>query len=92
MMTPTIFFNLVMGFIGSFQSFTSVYVMTNGGPADSTLFVMLYLYRNAFQYFQMGYASAIAWIMFFILLALTLLQLALSGRWVYYEEATARGW
>jgi len=86
MMTPTIFFNLVMGILGSFQVFTNAFVMTNGGPADSTLFVMLYLYRNAFSYFQMGYASAMAWIFFLVLLVFTGVQLATSRRWVYYEE------
>ena len=90
MMTPTVFFNLVMGIIGSFQVFTTAYVMTNGGPADSTLFVILYLYRNAFTYFQMGYASAMAWIFFFVVLIFTAIQLATSRRWVYYEEPTGK--
>jgi multiple sugar transport system permease protein len=85
MMTPTIFFTLVMGIVGSFQVFASALVMTNGGPADATLFYVLYLYRNAFQYFRMGYASALAWVLFIIILALTLIQLWLSNRWVYYE-------
>jgi multiple sugar transport system permease protein len=90
MMTPTIFFNLVMGIIGSFQVFTSSYVMTGGGPANSTLFYVLYLYRNAFQYFQMGYASALAWLFFLIILAFTGVQLAGSRYWVYYEEPVGR--
>ncbi|NPV09418.1 MAG: sugar ABC transporter permease [Anaerolineae bacterium] len=87
MITPTIFFNLVMGFIGSFQVFTQAYVMTNGGPVNSTLFYVLYLYQNAFRFFKMGYASAMAWVLFFIVLALTLVQFRLAGRWVYYEAA-----
>jgi len=90
MMTPTIFFNLIMGIIGSFQVFTSSFVMTDGGPADATLFYVLYLYRNAFEYFRMGYASALAWVFFLIVLALTLVQLAGSRHWVYYEAPTGR--
>ena len=85
MMTPTILFNLVMGLIGSFQVFTTALIMTNGGPAKATLFYMLHLYRNAFVYFRMGYASALAWVFFIIVFVLTLLQLRLSDRWVYYE-------
>jgi len=84
-MTPTILFNLVMGMIGSFQVFTQALIMTDGGPADATLFYMLHLYRNAFEYFRMGYASALAWVFFVIVFALTLLQMRLSNRWVYYE-------
>jgi multiple sugar transport system permease protein len=91
MITPTIFFNMVMGFIGSFQVFTQAYVMTNGGPVNSTLFYVLYLYQNAFRFFKMGYASAMAWVLFFIVLALTLIQFRLAGRWVYYEAATPAG-
>ncbi len=60
MMTPIIFFNLIMGIIGSFQVFTQAFIMTEGGPNNASLFYVLYLYRNAFQYFQMGYASALA--------------------------------
>jgi multiple sugar transport system permease protein len=84
MLTPTIFFNLVMGLIGVFSFFTQAYVMTHGGPVDSTLFYMLYLYQNAFVYFKMGYASAMAWILFVIVVSLTLLVFKSSGRWVYY--------
>lgn len=84
MMTPTILFNLVMGMIGSFQVFTQALIMTDGGPADATLFYMLHLYRNAFEYFRMGYASALAWVFFVIVFCLTVLQMHLSKRWVYY--------
>ena len=85
MLTPTIFFNLVLSVIATFQTFTSAFVATNGGPLDSTLFFVLYLYRKAFQEFQMGYASALAWVLFLIILALTLV-IVRSGRWwVYYE-------
>lgn len=85
LMTPIILFNLVIGIIGSFQVFTQAFVMTNGGPANATLFYMLYLYRVAFQYSEMGYASAMAWVLFLIILLLTLLIFRSSGRWVYYE-------
>lgn len=85
MLTPTIFFNLVLGVIGAFQSFTTVYVLTGGGPVDSTLFYALLLYRNAFSYFKMGYASAMAWLLFVFVLAITLIIFKTSGRWVYYE-------
>ena len=85
MMTPVIFFNLVTGIIGSFQVFTQAYVMTGGGPHNASLFYVLYLYRNAFYYFKMGYASALAWVLFAIVLALTLLVFRSSSAWVYYE-------
>ena len=85
MMSPIIFFNLIVGVIGSFQAFVQMYVMTNGGPANATLVYLLYLYRTAFEDFDMGYASALAWVLFLILLAITLGQLVLAKRWVYYE-------
>ncbi len=85
MMTPIIFFNLVQGIIGTFQVFTGAYIITAGGPANSTLFYVLYLYNNAFKFFKMGYASALAWILFVIILAFTAIQLQLARRWVYYE-------
>jgi len=84
LMTPTIFFNLIMSIIGSFQVFTAAYIMTNGGPLKSTLFYMLHLYNNAFRYFKMGYASAMALILFLIILTLTLIVNRTSERWVYY--------
>lgn len=85
MISPIIFFNALMGVIGSFQIFTPAYVMTKGGPANASLFFGLYLYNNAFKYFKMGYASALAWLMFLIILALTLLVIRSSPYWVYYE-------
>jgi len=85
MISPVIFFNLVIGIIGSFQVFTTAYIATNGGPANSTLFLVLYLYRNGFQYFKMGYASTIAWALFLIVLVFTLVQFKIAGRWVHYE-------
>jgi multiple sugar transport system permease protein len=89
LITPSIFFNVVMGFIGSFKVFTQAYVMTGGGPADRTLFYVLYLYYKAFRDFRMGYAAALAWVLFIIILVLTLGQLYLSKRWVYYEGEAA---
>lgn len=85
MISPVIFFNLVMGTIGTFQYFTSAYVLTRGGPANATLFYNLYLYDNAFRYNQMGYASGLAWILFVIVLFFTLLIFRSSAAWVYYE-------
>ena len=76
-----------LGLIGTMQIFGEAYIMTEGGPADSTLFYAYYLFKNAFQYFRMGYASALAWILFLVVLALTMSQLWLSKRWVHYEQA-----
>jgi multiple sugar transport system permease protein len=78
-------FNLVMGLIGSFQVFTQGYLMTGGGPRYATLFYVLYLYQNAFRWFKMGYASAMAWVLLLIILVLTLMVLRSSALWVYYE-------
>jgi multiple sugar transport system permease protein len=87
MISPVIFYNLVMGLIGTFQYFTIAYTATGaaGNPARSTLFYNLYLYQSAFRYFEMGYASTMAWILFFIVLVLTLLIFRSSSIWVYYE-------
>jgi len=85
MLSPLIFFNLVMGLIGSFQVFTQVYVMTEGGPGNATLVYVLKLYLEAFEYHKMGYASAMAWILFLVLLGLTLLVVRSSKKWVHYE-------
>ena len=90
MMTATIFFNLVMGIINSFQVFTTAYIATGGGPINSTLFYMLYLYNSGFQDFKMGYASALAWILFTLVLLLTLLVFRSSASWVYYESGGER--
>ena len=84
MISPAIFFVVVIGFINSFQVFTQAYIMTEGGPADSTLFYVLYLYRHAFNYFKMGYASAMAWLLFIVIVVLTYIQFRLSLRWVHY--------
>ena len=85
MLSPVIFFNLVMGLIGSFQWFTEPYIMTRGGPEQTTLSYMLNLYNNAFQFFKMGYASALAWVLFVIVLLLTALVFKSSPMWVHYE-------
>lgn len=87
MITPTIFYNLVLGVIYAFQVFTTVYVVTGGqgGPVDSTMFYGLMLYTNAFTYFKMGYASAMAWVLFVFIFILTLTLFKSSNRWVYYE-------
>ena len=85
-MTPYIFFNLIMGTIGTFQIFGQAFIMTQGGPANSTLFYVYYLFNNAFRYGRMGYAAAMAWFLFAVVLLLTLIQIKLSKRWVYYES------
>ena len=85
MMSPVIFFNMIVGFISSLQAFVLIFVMTNGGPANSTLVYGLYLYRNAFQYFEMGYASAMAWVLFIVIMIITAVQFQAAKRWVYYE-------
>jgi len=84
MLTPYIFFNFVVGIIGVFQIFAQALVLTMGGPADSTLFYVYYLFNNAFRYFKMGYASAQAWLLFVVVLVLTLVQWRLSKKWVHY--------
>lgn len=87
LMSPTIFFTLVMGIIGTFQVFSVVFVLTDGmgGPLNSTLVYLVYVYRNAFVFFRMGYASAMSLILFLIILALTLLNFRFAGRWVHAE-------
>ncbi|QHT63138.1 sugar ABC transporter permease [Paenibacillus lycopersici] len=86
LITPTLFFQLIIGMIGSFQVFTQSYIITGGGPNDSTLFYVLYLYNNAFRFWKMGYASALAWVLFVIVMFLTWLNLKLSKRWVHYDQ------
>ena len=85
MMSPYLLFSLVTGMIGTLQAFTEAFVMTGGGPGDSTRFYMLHLYTEAFEGLRMGYSSALAWVLFFIILAVTALQFWLSKRFVYYE-------
>jgi len=87
LMTPVIFFNLIMGVIGTMQNFVLPYTLTNGtgSPADSLMFYVMYLYQNAFMYLKMGYASAMAWILFLIVVALTILIFISQKRWVHYQ-------
>jgi multiple sugar transport system permease protein len=84
LLTPTLFFNLVLSVISTFQTFTGAFLATDGGPLDATLFLVLYLYRQAFQFFNMGYAAALAWILFAIILVFTLLLVRSQGFWVFY--------
>jgi len=84
MLTPSIFFNLVTGIVGSFSVFAISYVGTDGGPMYATWFYMLHLVRQALSYFAMGYASALAWIFFVVVLAFTYFQIRLARSWVYY--------
>ena len=86
MLSPYIFFNVVMALIGTFQIFAQAYIMTSGGPVDSTLFYAYHLFNKAFRYLQMGEASAMAWVLFSIVFLLTLVQLWFSKRWVHYES------
>jgi multiple sugar transport system permease protein len=84
LLSPTLFFNLVLSIISTFQTFTSAFVATNGGPLDSTLFIVLYIYRQAFEFFHMGYAAALAWVLFAIILALTVIIFRTQTFWVTY--------
>lgn len=86
MLTPCIFFNLINGIIGSLQAFNSAYLVTNGGPLNSTLYYGLNVYNQAFQYSKFGYASAMAWFMLLIIVALTALVFRSSSGWVYYQS------
>jgi multiple sugar transport system permease protein len=90
MTSPTILFMFMMGMIASFQTFTSVYIVSGGGPVNATLVYVLYIYQNGWQYFKMGYASALAWVLFVIILTLTLVTLKVSGRLVYYEHESSQ--
>ena len=85
LLTPTVFFNVIINIIASFQVFNNAYILTNGGPNNATLTMVLYLYRQAFQLFKFGYASAVAWALFAIILAFTLLIMKSSSLWVHYE-------
>jgi multiple sugar transport system permease protein len=83
--SPAIFFNLVMGIIGSLQAFNQAYLMRTYSQQDSLLFYVLYLYQCAFEDYRMGYASALAWVLFAVIMALTVLTLGSARWWVYYE-------
>src|SRR5262245_21910072 len=85
LLSPTTFFNLIVGVIASFQVFTQAFVLTKGGPQNATLFFVLYIYNTGFVQFQMGYAAVLSWFLFLIILFFTIIQFRLAGRWVYYE-------
>jgi multiple sugar transport system permease protein len=97
MVSPALFFNSVISVIGAFQTFDAAYVIstsrggTLGGPLKSTLFYMLYLYGQAFEYNKMGYATAMAWVLFVIVSLVTVLLVRSSSLWVYYEGERATG-
>ncbi len=86
MISHVTFFNLVLGIIGALQVFTDAFVITNGGPNNSTLFIAVYLYRHAFMYLNFGYAAALAWVLFIIVMLLTLMVFRSSPLWVFYEK------
>ena len=85
MLTPTIFFNLILQIINGFRVFTESYVITDGGPMDSTLSYVLYLYRRAFTYFDMGYSCALAWVLVLIIAVFTVILFKTQNNWVHYE-------
>jgi multiple sugar transport system permease protein len=85
MISPTVFFNVVMSIIGAFQSFTLSYAMTSGGPNNATNFLVYFLYNKAFRVLDFGYASVVAWTLFCIIMVFTLLVVRSSALWVYYE-------
>jgi len=84
LLTPVIFFNLVMGIIGSFQYFTEAFIMTKGGPEGSTMFYALYLFQRAWKYLDMGYACAMAWIVFVVVMIITGLVFRSQKKWVHF--------
>jgi multiple sugar transport system permease protein len=86
LITPALLFNLIMTIISAFQQLTLALLMTNGGPMKSTYFYAMYVYNNAFKHFEMGYASANAWVMFIIIISLTMIVFKSSSMWVYYES------
>jgi len=90
MLTPTIFFNVILNIIGSFQVFVPAYIITQGGPNNATLTMVLLVYQKAFQNFHFGYASSIAWVLFIVILFFSLLVFHSSDRWVYYEGGVRR--
>jgi multiple sugar transport system permease protein len=90
MLSPTIFFNLVIGVIAALKVFATPVVMTGGGPNYATWFFILHLYQNGFQSFDFGYASALAWVFMVLVVSLTAINVRLSNRWVYYEGEVRR--
>jgi multiple sugar transport system permease protein len=90
LLTPTVFFNVLTSIIGSFQVFNIALILTAGGPNNATLTMVLYLYREGFQLFNFGYASAVAWLLFAIILVFTLILMRSSSTWVHYEGGLRR--
>ncbi len=88
LVSPTVFFNLVLVVISSFSVFSVAYVATEGGPAYATYFYVYHLFNNAFRFSRMGYAAALAWLFFALMLIFTYVQLRLSNRWVFYGGET----
>lgn len=86
MLTPIVLFNIVNQMINAFQDFTAAFVITNGGPANSTYLYGIMLYQNAFQYFKMGYASALSWVLFLLIIGITALIFKSSSKWAHYED------
>ena len=88
LLTPIIFFNLVLQIIGAFQSFTQAFIVSGGtgGPSDSTMFYTLYLYQKGFSQFEMGYASAMAWLLLIIVGVFTAINFVASKYWVFYDD------
>nr|BFF25663.1 hypothetical protein GCM10025732_36280 [Glycomyces mayteni] len=84
--TPVIFFNLIMGLIGSFQIFSQVYILTAGGPDNASQMMVPLLFREAFSFYHFGYASAVAWLLFLVIMAFTLIAFRTSRSWVFYEQ------
>jgi multiple sugar transport system permease protein len=91
LISPTMFFNVVLAIIGSLSVFSLAYIATGGGPAYATYFYVYHLFKNAFEFSRMGYASAMAWLFLLIVMALTVVQFRLSKRWVYYAGGDAEG-
>jgi len=86
MLTPVILYNLIVDIINSFQVFAYAFILTGGAPANSALFYVLYIYKHAFEFFQMGYASALSVILFLVILAFTAVLMTFSDRWVQYDR------
>jgi multiple sugar transport system permease protein len=85
LMTPTIFFTLILNLVNAFQSFSNAFILTGGGPNNATLLYMIHIYNNAFGYFRMGYASALSVLLFIVVFSVTLFVYRTSDRWVYYS-------
>jgi len=86
MLTPVILYNLIVDIINSFQVFAYAFILTGGAPANAALFYVLYIYKHAFEFFQMGYASALSVILFLVILAFTAILMTFSDRWVQYDR------